>query len=222
MPLSHKRNNPSIMLKHIFTLFLLSPLILFSQNLKIMLTNPEPRQGDELDINLFLANDNITYDEYFEIFRTTSFEGQLNLTGFTKDTGVVSIGPLTFKINNTVYTSDSIKIKVIENLPNVDRGIWLRVVKSYGAEIFIIEQRLSDKEFMDLDYSSIKQEGLKFTFAHSKSTKQKIENNQGKIESVKYRVTIYLIEKENTFQGSFNLDKKYFKDNYMELNSPKS
>lgn len=61
--------------------------------------------------------------------------------------GWEEIGPLVFTINNTKYTTDKIKYEVVDALPNIDKGVWIRKVDlEQNKFCIIIEQRIPATE----------------------------------------------------------------------------
>lgn len=69
--------------------------------------------------------------------------GDINCRTELLDTGLVKVGPFKFAINKTEFTTDAITIRVFPDLPDVNDGIWLRLVTFRGEDILILEQRIS-------------------------------------------------------------------------------
>ena len=199
----------------------------FSQQLRLKLTYPSPRQGDEMVISVTFENPDSTYP----------IEGVFTFKQCTKDIGFMTIGPVSLKINGTHYTSNSLRIKVIEKLPDVASGFWLRTVKENNKEYLILEERvarnkkkpittdtlyygnskditknrmtMTGSEFAALNYYAKKVPGLEFDYLNYSNASQYIGNKDNMVESY-YQITIYKIEKDKSFKGKFILDKNYF------------
>jgi hypothetical protein len=65
---------------------------------------------------------------------------RLNKTAFEK--GKFEAGPLVFELNGTKYTTNKISYEVIDSLPDIDNGLWIRkIVVDDKTVCIIIEQR---------------------------------------------------------------------------------
>lgn len=141
------------------TCFILSAVVSRSQNVDSLLaepqtidltiSTPQPRMNEtfqvSIDINHLRAN----------IFKSLAGKLQLSTDIGTTDNseltmhvtavhkGKNEIGPLEFYLDKTKYTTNKLRFEVVDPLPNVDKGIWFRKVKT-GESTFciIIEQRI--------------------------------------------------------------------------------
>jgi len=124
-------------------------LLSIPRTLKLSISTPQPRLGE---------NFKITLDETYlraQIFKSAigkikfaetlgnanETEMVLNVNALVKGKNVV--GPLEFILNGTKYTTNKIEYEVVDALPNVDKGIWIRKVNiSDSLFCIIIEQRI--------------------------------------------------------------------------------
>lgn len=128
----------------------LDSLLAAPQTIELAISTPQPRLKETfqitLDINHLRAN----------IFRSLIGKVELADQGFgSADNGKLvmnvtalnkgknELGPLSFMVDGTRYTTNAITYEVIDPLPKVDRGLWLRkVVTSDSTFCVIIEQRI--------------------------------------------------------------------------------
>jgi len=124
-------------------------LLSIPKTLELSISTPQPRLGE---------NFKITLDETYlrvQIFKSAigkikfaetlgnanETEMVLNVNALVKGKNVV--GPLEFILNGTKYTTNKIEYEVVDALPNVDKGIWIRKVNiSDSLFCIIIEQRI--------------------------------------------------------------------------------
>jgi hypothetical protein len=194
----------------LFLIFLLlCSFSVLSQQLKLRVNYPEPRRGDEIALSVFLEEEDLA---------TRPIEGDFKFNHYTQDTGSVSIGPISLTINGIKYTTDSVKVRVIEKLPNVDSGIWVRIVEFNQVEYLVIEERISYLKakgspiFIELVDYSINEAGLKVSLKSSSSFTQYIKDKYDENISVHYKISVFEIKKENFFKGNFKIGRQYFRD----------
>lgn len=130
----------------------LDSLVAIPRSLELSISTPQPRLGQQFKVML---------DENYlraQIFKSAigkiqladnvgnTDEGQMVLTVNALVKGKDVIGPLEFTINGTKYTTNKIEYEVIDRLPDVDRGVWVRKVKLSDSTFdIIIEQRIPAK-----------------------------------------------------------------------------
>ena len=127
-------------------------LLSVPRTLELSISTPQPRLGQQFKITL----DNAYLTA--QIFKSAigkiqladdlgnSNENQMVLTVNALEKGKNVIGPLEFTVNGTKYTTNKIEYEVIDPLPDVDRGVWVRKVKlSDSTFAIIIEQRIPAK-----------------------------------------------------------------------------
>lgn len=147
-------------MKYIFSLFLIllsviglaqniDSLLAEPQEMELSISTPQPRLNEtfqiSLDIkhlrgNIFkslagkvrLSNDiNVTDEEQMRI----------NVQAVSK--GKYEIGPLEFYLNKTKYKTNKIHYEVVDPIPSVDSGLWIRKVAiSESVFCIIIDQRI--------------------------------------------------------------------------------
>ncbi len=134
-------------------LFLGSSLCGQTQTLKLSISNPQPRIGDEFEVVLDIKT---LKSEIFkgmtdkiqivsEYIAGESGEMKIKVSATKK--GINELGPLTLSLNGVTYTTNKISYEVVDPLPNVDKGLWFRKVKiSDSTFCILIEQRIPASE----------------------------------------------------------------------------
>ena len=123
------------------------------QFIELVVSTPQPRLNETFQIVLDIAHLRAN------IFRSLAGKVQissditnpdntsmvLNVKALHK--GKNELGPLTFTVDKTTYTTNKISYEVIDALPKTDRGLWFRSVM-FGDTAFciIIEQRIPTKD----------------------------------------------------------------------------
>ncbi|RYY49400.1 MAG: hypothetical protein EOO06_07340 [Chitinophagaceae bacterium] len=131
---------------------LLDSMLAIPQTLELHISSPQPRMKEQItlsvDLNYFrahlfktelgkfeVAGMAISNDENFMITRVQALEK-----------GKQTIGPLSFNLNGTAYTTNPVSFEVIEELPAVDSGIWIRKVLPTDSTLcIIVEHRIPAK-----------------------------------------------------------------------------
>lgn len=123
-------------------------LLVKPQTLELSISTPQPRIGEtfslSIDANHIRANIFRSLYEKVKLSNDTqSDNSEIIMNVNALKTGKDEIGPLEFIINNTTYTTNKIFYEVIEALPNTDKGIWFRKIKTSDTTFcIIIEQRI--------------------------------------------------------------------------------
>jgi hypothetical protein len=123
---------------------LLSSISCSSQTLKLNISLKQPRLGqsfylsfssDTLSKQIFIfAPSKFKVSSYLALtVQETSFSAQLEAL----KTGQNEIGPLSFSFNGNTYKTDIIKFTVVDSLPNVNKGIWIRKVPIDDSTVYI-------------------------------------------------------------------------------------
>jgi len=119
------------------------------QVLELSISTPQPRLKESFKIML---DENYVRAQIFKSASgkirladnpNSSNDGKmvLNVNALVK--GKNEIGPLEFTLNGTTYSTNKIEYEVVDPLPNVNRGIWIRKVNlSDSTFCIIIEQRI--------------------------------------------------------------------------------
>jgi hypothetical protein len=173
-----------------------------AQVIKIKVSNPAPRVGDELSISY-----NIENNAGQDLQRGLLGLGAISFTSvFLADTGVVKIGPMSIALNDEIFKTDSVSLHVSPALPPaIKEALWVRKVKSNATTFIIVEQRLSaesNKKFAELSIDKIKKLGFNI----------EVEGSQQSMQStllgmIQYRISIYRVLMEDKLM---KLDKSYF------------
>lgn len=142
-------------MKKLYYAFLLTTLSLHgqTQTLKLSISNPQPRIGDEFELTLNIK------DLKSEIFKsvsnkvqivsenTTSGKGDMKINVIAIKKGINELGPLILSLNGISYTTNKVSFEVVDSLPNVDEGLWFRkITKTDSTFSIIIEQRIPANE----------------------------------------------------------------------------
>jgi hypothetical protein len=205
---------PDVTMKYVCVFFFfLTAAQAEAQLPKLEPSNPAPRQGEEVNINFLLKDGNADIGS-----------GNFKVRQPLADTGLVTIGPFQFSINNKSYSTGTITLHVYPKLPdNIHEGIWIRYVAFEGKYYLITEQRIpadqkkkpegnsivigGEAPFAELDRDQFEQAGLKVVNSNSYTD----SGPMGKDE-VSYKLTTYRFEKTAYFKGRLRLDKKFFTD----------
>lgn len=146
------------------------------EKLKIEIDNPEPRVGQDVTFSI-----NVDFlSDYFkkELSKDIDFTRSTSIFGMQSDdferviifkkANIYTIGPFDFKFNGKSYTTNSIKVNVLPELP-MENGLWVRVTEFEGEKYLILEQLISnesDKTDTENGYShtigGVKPEGIEF------------------------------------------------------------
>ena len=124
-------------------------LLSIPRTLELSISTPQPRLKENFKVTLdaIYVRSQIFRSAIGKIMLAENLgntnDGQmvLNVNALVK--GRNEIGPLQFIINGTKYTTNKIEYEVIDALPNVDKGVWIRKVDlSDSTFCIIIEQRI--------------------------------------------------------------------------------
>ena len=124
------------------------------QTIKLVVSTPQPRMGETFQITLDVRHLRAN------IFRSLAGKVRLaeQISGGSNDDQLVmnvtpvkkgknEVGPLTFTLDKTKYTTNKISFDVIDALPNTDEGLWFRKVMLDDSNFcIIIEQRIPATE----------------------------------------------------------------------------
>ena len=131
----------------LLSFFLINLTTIFGQSFYISVDNPEPRVGEIVRIEV---HNNIVDSLIFSSLDTNKFK-QLGLYGsrnenqiIAKDTGTFIINPIKMIIQDRVYESNRVILKVLPALPETV-GLWIRIVKNSEAYFVILEEYINAK-----------------------------------------------------------------------------
>ncbi len=124
-------------------------LLSIPQEIELKISTPQPRIKEKMELSL-----NINYVRA-QIFKTEL--GKFDLADDIGETdrdfmimkvnalqkGKQFIGPLSFTMNGTKYSTNKVEYEVIDALPKVDKGVWIRKVLPNDSTVcIIVEQRI--------------------------------------------------------------------------------
>jgi hypothetical protein len=139
-------------------LFLCNGVI--AQTLNLSISNPQPRLGQSftLSINIDTLNEKLFHflSNAFNVSLVAGSPGvSVNLEG--KKIERDEIGPLTIEFNGIKYTTNKIEFDIIDSLPAVNKGYWIRKLKVNDSTVFVLtEQRIPALKYYDDPIDSIK------------------------------------------------------------------
>jgi len=125
--------------------------ISYAQLFTIEPFNPAPRVGDKISVSY-----KIDPEAKFDIAKSTIVKpeetcqtsnryiltGNLLLNQKLENTDDVKVGPIIMDINGKKYKSDSITLKVLPALPDVDEGLWIQCIELQKTFYLVVEQRI--------------------------------------------------------------------------------
>jgi hypothetical protein len=109
------------------------------QTVELLISTPQPRMNEtfqiSLDVNHLRANlFRSLIDKVRLVDRIGSQDdGQMVMHVTALHKGKNQIGPLSFTVNQTKYTTNAITYEVIDPLPKTDDGLWFRKVSTSEA-----------------------------------------------------------------------------------------
>jgi hypothetical protein len=217
--------------------FSLLSSILYAQLFTINPSNPVPRVGDKMSVSYTVDQETkfdkakssvIKLGETFQTSNRNILRGNLELNQKFEDTGDVKIGPIIIGINGKQYKSDSITLKVLPALPDVDDGFWIQCVEVQKTFYIVTEQIISvisessdsvsrnrinpvQEICASLKSKSVKIEGIKdivltSTRTVNSSTRPKINNTKPHGICTK----IYKVILEDSYKNNGELTKANF------------
>lgn len=205
------------------TIFLFFTLLLcvkvYSQTLNLSISDPQPRLGQGFTITINIDTVNQTMFHFLsDRFKVSLAKDQCSTTPemsvsleATK-TGRNEIGPLTIEFNGTKYTTNKIAFDVVDSLPAVNKGYWIRKIKVDDTTVLILtEQRIPALTYYDHTDNSITmstktnddEKEAELTWMEADIANAKVEMQGGHSEMQ----SIYLPSKELKFKYCYWLYK---------------
>lgn len=208
-----------INLSKVTNLYLVFSLIThscFSQS-KLKVTNPSPRVGDEIEIQIQLEQNGKKYGH-----------GTLKLSETTKVEGETSIGPFTYEFQNKTFKTDVLNINIAPRLPLESEGIWLRLIKLNELYTLIIEQRISNYwkkesstdgktlslknkiDHFELKRETVEDKGFVVVEVNSSSGPRTLKENSTMEDVVSYKILILKFKKSVPMNAKVKIDETFF------------
>lgn len=106
----------------------------YAQPLKLEISNPQPRVGESFTISVEID----TLSELFfkpldNKFKISGSNGEaalgyprLMVNAEASKTGKNVVGPYTLEFNGKKYTTNKLSFEIVDSLPRVDKGLWIR------------------------------------------------------------------------------------------------
>jgi len=144
-----------------FTIALFGALFIFNnaiaQTLELSTSNPQPRLGQSFTLNINIDTLNQTMFHFLSNnFKVSLSKDQcsntpemsVSLEALKK--GRNEIGPLTIVFNGIKYTTSKIAFDIVDSLPAVNKGYWIRKVKVDDTTVLILtEQRIPAQTYYE-------------------------------------------------------------------------
>lgn len=131
------------------TQHMIDSILAIPQTIELKISSPQPRLKEKIELSL-----NMNYVRA-QIFRSAigKFETAEDIGNIDQDfmvmkvnalqKGKQSIGPLSFNLNGTTYTTNKLEYEVIDALPDTDNGVWIRKAFPNDSTLcIIVEQRI--------------------------------------------------------------------------------
>lgn len=158
--------------------------------------------------------------------------GRIKVNKVCLDTGLITVGPFKFVVNDQIYETDKLEVKVDPELPlSIVDGLWIRNFFFNSKRYIVIEQRISNKIskeklsggevlinksagellFAELNEKLLEDKGVSILSRQSVSGKKiiKLNDPQG---SFSFKNTVYVYELTPEYRAPFKITKEYFKD----------
>lgn len=149
-------------MRQLIILILLLPFTALSQTLHLEISTPQPRVGE--DFTIMVNIDTVAKDVFSGLagkftVSSYSFGNASSMIGANLNaskTGKNVIGPLTLNINGKKYLTDKLTFDVVDSLPAVNKGLWIRQLPLNDTTTYIIiEQRIPALNYLTHDSTSI-------------------------------------------------------------------
>lgn len=160
--LPYLRNSSKMKLRKLF--FILSCISFLSSSAQspkwIQVSNPAPRVGDEIVVNLSFDTLMPLRKGHIEEIKNHILKSEVKINTLAMKAGTTWIGPFTFKIGVQEVTTDSIQIFIEEELKTLNDTISIRQVEFQGIKYLVIEQVLvgentKSKDFFEFDEKNV-------------------------------------------------------------------
>ena len=111
--------------------------------LEVYFSNPQPRINERAEISIDLSQLTDTLINSIPLSYRKNigpiYMDRLTIASIKTDKlGKFEIGSMEYRINDTKYKSGKLTYEVIDSLPNIDKGIWIRKYKENDSTFWII------------------------------------------------------------------------------------
>jgi hypothetical protein len=177
-----------------------------SQLIELFISTPQPRVGATFQLLLEVKNlgANIFKPTLGKVkFANTNADNRkMTWDVYSFEKGKNEIGPLDFVINDTKYRTNKVSYEVVDALPDTDKGIWFRKVKTSDSTFcIIIEQRIPFAKSTESNNDQIVRfvkccaaDGLKSRNSKSSTVQDGFRDIDGVLKSFKYSYAVYNFE----------------------------
>lgn len=202
-----------------FALSLISALFFWNgvnaQILELSTSNPQPRLGQSFTVSVNIDTLNQTLFHFlsknFKISlakNSSSETPEMSISLEATKKGRNEIGPLSLEFNGLKFSTNKIAFDVVDSLPAVNKGYWIRKIKIDDTTVLILtEQRIPALTYTERTANSISmttkanddEKEAELTWMNADVTNAKVNMTGGHSETQ----SIYLPSKELTFQYSY-------------------
>jgi hypothetical protein len=173
---------------------------------KLVINNPAPRVGDEINITIVFTNNPTEKTNDFYGAQDYLVKSELKINQAVTKAGSIWVGPFTFKIGGEELTTDSVLLQVAAALPTDKNSLIIRQLTFDNEEYLVVEQIIPQKA----NYAALKKtaggKGITLNEKTSTTSSNKAGTNK------QYKITIYKIEKEASYAGQTTITTSDFKD----------
>jgi len=136
---------------------------LSAQTLNLSISNPQPRLGQSfiVTVNIDTLNQTLFHflSSQFKVSLTKdqcSNTPEMSVALEAKKIGKDEIGPLTIEFNGIKYKTNKVSFDVVDSLPAVNKGYWIRKIKVDDTTVVILtEQRIPALTYYDHSGNSV-------------------------------------------------------------------
>ena len=122
----------------------------YAQQLSISLSTPQPRLGEHFRISIDIDTLNKTFFSFLKnkftllpAINDCQENPNIGVEAIATKLGHNEIGPLRLELNGMKFTTDKIVFDVVDSLPAVNQGFWIRKMKVNDSVFFLlIDQRI--------------------------------------------------------------------------------
>lgn len=144
-------------MKYVFLMFIIFAFLPgYSQTLELNISTPQPRLGESFSISANIdtiakyvfggLSNKFTVSTYTTASSETS---KIGISLIAKKPGRNEVGPLVLTINGKKYLTNKLTFNVVDSLPYVNKGLWIRQVHVDDTTSYIIiEQRIPSMKYI--------------------------------------------------------------------------
>jgi hypothetical protein len=120
-----------------------------TQAIALSVSTPQPRLNETFEVEIDISHVKAyIFRSIRDKVQETDMMGhpddwKLSMNVYASKKGLNEVGPLIFNLDDTRYTTNKVVYEVVDPLPDTDRGLWFRQVRtSEHSFCIIIDQRI--------------------------------------------------------------------------------